>query len=78
MQVIFRSLLILQQLARDEAQNIQFCFYSRRAANNHVPYNWADLARCPRPAMVTQRAASPGYRAVSLGSWAGRWLPASR
>ena len=23
-------------------------------------------------------AASPGYRPVSLGSWAGRWLPASR
>ena len=23
-------------------------------------------------------AAGPGYRLVSLGSWAGRWLPASR
>jgi hypothetical protein len=23
-------------------------------------------------------AASPGYRPVSLGSWAGRWLPTSR
>jgi hypothetical protein len=23
-------------------------------------------------------AASPGYRPVSAGSWAGRWLPASR
>lgn len=28
--------------------------------------------------MALTAAASPGYRPVSLGSWAGRWLPASR
>ena len=36
-----------------------------------------DLLAVPR-SRSWPAAASPGYRPVSLGSWAGRWLPASR
>jgi hypothetical protein len=36
-----------------------------------------DPLAVPRPGSWPA-AASPGYRPVSLDSWAGRWLPVSR
>ena len=38
----------------------------------------ADPLAGPGAGILAPPAASPGYRPVSLGSWAGRWLPASR
>ena len=37
----------------------------------------ADPLAAPRPGSWPA-AASPGYRPVSAGSWAGTWLPSSR
>jgi hypothetical protein len=36
------------------------------------------LAAGGAEAGILAAAAAPDYRAVSAGSWAGRWLPASR
>jgi hypothetical protein len=57
--------------------------HGRRFALQLVTVRWprmvlADPLAEPGAGILAPPAASPGYRPVSVGSWAGRWLPASR